>query len=281
MGRLKYKPNISDDVISLIKVLLFQDEALTGQRLKDIVEAKFKNFVYTVRTYQAIKSKLWEEVQTLKVSLSGLDSTWYIGSCAKYNIPTDMIPVLLKEQRLRTETNLGPGDLKVIEAMWLAKLYNHVYPIARRLFPGERPDVWHGMVSVISRQYAYSQFDSELKGEKDCNTYSLDFWYLIKEDSKEWESIKCLADNVEKKRDPRFINRDNEPPRPSGIILYSEQLLPEQSTQELEKLEGEIAEANKIGSERDLLRNQNEPGELKKIREVKVNEGSHSKKIRK
>ncbi len=129
-----------------------------------------------------------------KIKKSGIDQPWNIGTCFKpeYNIPADMIPILIKEQQLRINTNIGPKKLTIREGIWFARMYPAVVQIAQRLFPNDEPMIWHGIVSIVCRNYAYEELISLLMG-KEFDTTALDNSFFIKEDAKIWESLKYHA----------------------------------------------------------------------------------------
>ncbi|RPI53820.1 MAG: hypothetical protein EHM49_03890 [Deltaproteobacteria bacterium] len=113
---------------------------------------------------------------------SELEKPWCIGACTYYNIPHDMIPVLIKIQKLKAE-NGDDEDLSrvltVREAQWIARLYHVAEPLIRGLpEPDENRLLW---LDFIANSYVKRERVSQQMNESYPNTYDLDKLYFYSE----------------------------------------------------------------------------------------------------
>lgn len=150
----------------------------------------------------------------------GLDKPWSIGVCEKHQISCNMAPILIREQLLRVNTNLGPGHLTIREAKWLTTLYPVMMPVVQRLFSrDENPDILHAIVSLATRQYAFRELSSEIAGEEYPNTTDLDSCFF--RDSKYFVLLREQAEDMWKApRDPRYVEKE---PEIDGFITFMEE----------------------------------------------------------
>ncbi len=113
---------------------------------------------------------------------SDLDQPWSIGACAQYNIPSDIIPVLISLQKLKVSSGkeVSLGQITIREAQWVARLY----PAAEQLINKEIIDndgrLW--LLSIIVSGYVQRERVSEQMNEQYPNTSDLDRLYFANED---------------------------------------------------------------------------------------------------
>ncbi len=154
-----------------------------------------------------------------------MDSPWSIAICAnpKYvqYFPHGFIPLLLKEKRLRIETNLGPKDLTIQDAIWFVRLYPAVIEVVKNLFPDNDAQTWHGICSIASRQYAERELATKVTRNKVFDTKDLDYWLFIKEDPNCWKSLRDIAiEKLKQGRDLSYVQPESEPPKLETFTLF-------------------------------------------------------------
>lgn len=146
----------------------------------------------------------------LKIQLP-LDTPWSIGDCIKYNIPADMIPVLIEIQKLGLKADeIRFAQITNRQAKWFAMLYPSVQRLIKNkyheihfafntfltfLFPLFRQ--WEEKEQVSQRvleleeltllilvgfQYANREQASEITRESHLDTSGLDNLYFVQED---------------------------------------------------------------------------------------------------
>lgn len=224
------KPYLGKEVITKIAEYYLADKDAPAKEIQERVnswlkDVKHSNREVSLSTVQRELAKYHKKEKEKEGEPNPIDQPWTIGACAtpEYNIPADMIPVLIKEQELRMKCNLGPGNLTIREALWFARLYPVLSQIAQKLFPGDNPLIWHGMVSIASRQYAYKEQVGELMSEQYFDTKDLDYWFFIKEDISIWHSLRDWADiSLKEKRDMRYVEQESEPKRIEAFTVYQE-----------------------------------------------------------
>ena len=114
---------------------------------------------------------------------SELEKTWCIGACAYYNISTDMIPILIKIQKLKAAENEKEGalgEITIREARWIARLYHVAKPLI-----SEFPDVEENellWLDFIASSYVQRDRVSEQMNEQYPDTTDLDSLYFASED---------------------------------------------------------------------------------------------------
>jgi len=113
---------------------------------------------------------------------SELEEPWCIGACAYYNIPTDMIPVLIKIQKLKAEYGNEEEMSKVLtlrEARWIARLYHVAKPLISELPDVEENELlW---LDFIASSYVQRERVSEQMNEQYPDTTDLDKLYFYSE----------------------------------------------------------------------------------------------------
>ncbi len=112
---------------------------------------------------------------------SELEQPWSIGACAQYNIPADIIPVLMKMKRQRApEDEGGLGEITIREAQWVARLFPVAEPLVNKIFVEKESGLW--WLSLIVSGYVQRERLSEQMNEPYPNTSDLDGLYFASED---------------------------------------------------------------------------------------------------
>ena len=113
---------------------------------------------------------------------SELEKPWSIGACAHYNIPPDIIPILIMLQRLKADSDeeKSLGKITIREARWVAQLYPAAEPVINKIFTNEEEELW--WLSVIVNGYVQRERVSEQMNEQYPNTSDLDRLYFANED---------------------------------------------------------------------------------------------------
>ena len=145
-------------------------------RLKDLIEKmgyKSPSDETLVKMISEARNKQPREVE----------KPWSIGACSYYNIPHDMIPVLIKTQKLKAE--YGDNEdvstvLTVREAQWIARLYHVAEPLIRELpDASESALLW---LDFIASSYVQRERVSEQMNEQYPDTTDLDRLYFYSDD---------------------------------------------------------------------------------------------------
>jgi len=114
---------------------------------------------------------------------SELDQPWSIGACSQYNISPDIIPILIKIQKLKAVDNKEEsslGKITIREAQWVARLYPAAEPVINKIFTHEEEKLW--WLSIIVNGYVQRERVSEQMNEQYPNTSELDGLYFANED---------------------------------------------------------------------------------------------------
>lgn len=112
-----------------------------------------------------------------------IEKPWSIGACSYYNIPHDMIPLLIKIQKLKAE--YGDNEdvstvLTVREARWMARLYHVAEPLIRDLPDAKESGLlW---LDFIASSYIQRERVSEQMNEQYPDTTDLDMLYFHSDD---------------------------------------------------------------------------------------------------
>lgn len=113
---------------------------------------------------------------------SDLDQPWNIGACKQYHIPSDIIPVLIKLQKLRAPSDEAGmlGQITIREAQWVARLYPVAMPVIKKVFGDEDENLW--WLLLIASGYVQRERVSEQMNERYPNTSDLDRLYFANDD---------------------------------------------------------------------------------------------------
>jgi len=145
-------------------------------RLKDLIEKmgyKSPSDETLVKMISEARNKQPREVE----------KPWSIGACSYYNIPHNMIPVLIKIQKLKAEYDDNEDVstvLTVREAQWIAMLYHVAEPLVRELpDASESALLW---LDFIASSYVQRERVSEQMNEQYPDTTDLDRLYFYSDD---------------------------------------------------------------------------------------------------
>ena len=112
-----------------------------------------------------------------------IEKPWSIGACSYYNIPHDMVPLLIKMQKLMAENGDDkdvPKVLTIREARWMARLYPVAEPLIRDLPNAEENGLlW---LDFIASSYVKRERVSEQMNEQYPDTADLDRLYFYSDD---------------------------------------------------------------------------------------------------
>ncbi len=174
-------PNISNEVRQLIISQAIHDSKnmprrALAVRLQDLIE-KMGEISPSEETLMRMIS------QARNQQPSELDQPWSIGACEQYNIPPDIIPVLVRMQqfRARSEFKVLQQELTIREARWFARLHPVVETLTRKQFPYD-PEARLQFLPLIVSCYVQRERVSELMNEQYPDTSELDRIYFINED---------------------------------------------------------------------------------------------------
>jgi hypothetical protein len=174
-------PNISNEVRQLVISQAIHDSKnmprrALAVRLQDLIE-KMGEISPTEETLMRMISEARNRQP------SELDQPWSIGACEQYNIPPDIIPLLIRIQQLRarSEFKILQRKLTIREAQWFTRLH----PVAESLIRNLHPDDYEarlGFLSIIVSNYVRRERISELMNEQYPDTSELDMIYFISEE---------------------------------------------------------------------------------------------------
>ena len=175
-------------------------------RLKDLIEKmgyKSPSDETLVKMISEARNKQPREVE----------KPWSIGACSYYNIPHNMIPVLIKIQKLKAEYDDNEDVstvLTVREAQWIARLYHVAEPLIRELpDASESALLW---LDFIASSYVQRERVSEQMNEQYPDTTDLDRLYFYSDDFLNddvliswWDALlpdhrRAIIDALEKER---------------------------------------------------------------------------------
>jgi hypothetical protein len=173
-------PNISNEVKRLIIGQAIHDSKNMPRRalairLQDLIE-KMGEISPTEETLIRMISEARNQQQ------SELDQPWSIGACGSYNIPPDIIPVLIRLQKLKAsgDKECLLGEITIREAQWVTRLYPVAEPLINKAF-GEREGRLR-LLSLIVSCYVQRERVSKQMNEQYPNTSELDRIYFANED---------------------------------------------------------------------------------------------------
>ncbi len=142
---------------------------------------------------------------------SELEKPWSIGACVYYNIPPDIIPILVRLQKLKAADEEGSsGEITIREARWIARLYPAAKPLSSKIAISSDRGLW--WLYFIARGYVQRERVSEQMNEQYPNTSDLDRLYFGSEDflsddalTAWWDTIpheyqQTIFDAIEKER---------------------------------------------------------------------------------
>lgn len=172
-------PKISNEVRQLIISQAIHDSKATPRRalavrLQDLIEKMGE-----VSPTEDTLARMISEARNKQPS--ELEKPWSIGACVHYNIPPDIIPILIRLQKLKAagDEEGSPGKITIREARWVARLYPAAEPVINKIFTNEEELWW---LSIIVNGYVQRERVSEQMNEQYPNTSDLDRLYFTNED---------------------------------------------------------------------------------------------------
>jgi len=182
-------PNISNEVRRLIIGQAIHDSKnmprrALAVRLQYLIE-KMGDISPTEETLMRMISEARNQ------QLSELDQPWSIGACAQYNIPSDIIPVLIRIQKFRApgEREDLLGEITIREAQWVARLFPVAEPVVNKPFINDEGRLQ--LLSLIVDCYVQRERVSEQMNEQYPNTSELDRIYFANEDLLSEDSLEA------------------------------------------------------------------------------------------
>ncbi len=172
-------PKISNEVRRLIISEAIHDSKnmprrALAVRLQDLIEKMGE-----VSPTEDTLAKMISEARNQQPS--ELDEPWSIGACAQYDIPADIVPILMKIEKLRASQNKdGFGEITIREAQWVARLFPVAEPLINRIVNDDESRPW--WLSLIVSSYVLREKLSEQMNEPYPNTADLDGLYFSNED---------------------------------------------------------------------------------------------------
>ena len=121
-------PNISNEIKQLIINQAVHDSKTMPRRALAVrLQELIQNMGDNTPTEETLV-KMISEARNKQPS--ELEKPWCIGACDYYNIPSEMIPIIIKTQKLKTvEHEEALGEITIREAKWIARLYPAAKPI--------------------------------------------------------------------------------------------------------------------------------------------------------
>ncbi len=203
-------PKISSEIRQLIISQAIHDSKTMPRRALAVRLQELIERMGEVSPTEDTLSRMISEARNKQPS--ELEKPWSIGACDYYNIPSDIIPILIKIQKLRATEDEGesPGEITIREARWIGRLYPAAKPIISKLASSnERELLW---LLFIAGSYSQRERVSEQINEQYPNTTDLDRLYFTSEDFLSddallpwWDALlpahrQALIDSIEEER---------------------------------------------------------------------------------
>jgi hypothetical protein len=116
---------------------------------------------------------------------SELERPWSIGACSQYNIPADIVPLLIKVRQSRIhemkELDLPPRKLTIRQARWFARLQPAVEALVKMQYPFDVDERLRYLEEIVAF-YAEKEQVSEILNEQYPDTSKLDEMLFVNED---------------------------------------------------------------------------------------------------
>jgi len=190
-------PKISNEVRRLIIGQAIHDSKnmprrALAVRLQDLIEKMGE-----ISPTEDTMVKLISEARNQQPS--DLDQPWSIGACAQYNIPPDIIPVLIQLQKMNAPDYKEGllGEVTIREARWVAQLFPVADPVINKTFIGDEERLQ--LLSLIVSCYVERERVSEQMNEQYPNTFDLDKLYFANNDLLSEESLEAWWDTFPRK----------------------------------------------------------------------------------
>lgn len=116
---------------------------------------------------------------------SELERPWCIGACSQYNIPANIVPLLIKvrQSRIRQmeDVDLPPIKLTIRQAQWFARLQPAVEALVKKVYPSDADKTLRYLEEVVTF-YEEKERVSEILNEQYPDTSKLDDMLFVNED---------------------------------------------------------------------------------------------------
>ena len=162
---MRTRKMVADVIENQVAKLLLENSKYTAKELKHKVEKAINGkYKFTDKTYLNVKHRLQK-----RMSDKPEDELWSIGACLKYDIPSDIIPILIKQY------NKEPFTVRV--ARWVAIIQSiaSTRECIKRIYSGYLMDAF---VFEVAKQYAEKERISEILEKPFPNTLDLDKIYF-------------------------------------------------------------------------------------------------------
>ena len=175
--------------------------------LKKWVKERYPGVKIALPSLRSVQQTIfnWEHPKTPEEKrrneqTEGLDQPWTIGACLRYDIPANIIPTLLEEQKRcdsenkkakkdrKTEQEIILGQLvattpfhrilTIRQARWYGKLHGVVSEVAKCKYPAS-PEEQKAFISRLIDQYAIKEWVSEFEERPYADTSDLDRAYFM------------------------------------------------------------------------------------------------------
>jgi len=204
-------PNISNTVRQLIISQAIHDSKTMPRRA---LAVRLQELIERMGEPPPTEDTLVKMISEARNKQPGeLEKPWCIGVCAYYNIPPDIIPLLIKVQQSRKQGEFKDfeKELTIREALW----YNRLRPVVETLTKNKFPfdvNAPFSYLNIIVSAYVQRERVSEIMNEQYPNTTDLDRIIFINEDLSNdglfqvWWSMRSeqeredMANIIEKKR---------------------------------------------------------------------------------
>lgn len=189
-GRID-SPIIKRQIRDEILFIKSSEPGVTAKQIQNKLKKLHPTSKY-IPKIRAIQKRIHDNEDLLKnFEPSELDKPFTIGCCEAYDIPSEIIPVLMEWEPTENE------KLTIREARWAAKLY----AVARKfLYPSHIKDKGYAYqmflvnFSAVTSMYAYTERLAELKGDEYPDTTILDNTHFKKPEYKDSLFLKLSKD---------------------------------------------------------------------------------------
>lgn len=113
-----------------------------------------------------------------------LDAPWGIGASIVYDIPADIIPLLIEYRRDISNINgrdISDSRLTIRKARWMSRLYQVAKPLLEKEYP-DSPVKQRILLSTLADEYSRRERLAEISGEKMPDTHYLDTLVFVRDD---------------------------------------------------------------------------------------------------
>jgi hypothetical protein len=215
---MRIKKKVTETVEKKVAALLREDPGYSASFIKRETEKALKKegkpYNFTARTYSTIKKRVLGNIHID----DPLDEQWSIGDCDKYNIPDDMIPIIMEKRKVLKkifekvassepcdphddggwlEIEMPPMTIRV--ARWMSRLKPSVDILIEKhknddvdssgiidnddpsQIIKEKESFFYWLLYNIAQMYAYLEKISELLGHKRFDSSEADQLFFLKD----------------------------------------------------------------------------------------------------